>query len=47
MQSEWFFKRGYYYFTIRTEEKRVHFYENNLDLIDFWVSEISLAKRFY
>jgi hypothetical protein len=46
-QSKWFFKRGHYYFVVRSESKTSYFFLDNLDLANHWTSEILKAKEFY
>jgi hypothetical protein len=36
-KSKWYFKKGQYYFTIGTKEKKSVFFDDNLQVIKFWV----------
>lgn len=45
--SKWFFKKGYYYFIVRSESKTSWFCYENLDLINYWTKEIQFAKEFH
>ena len=46
-QSKWFFKRGNYYFIVRSDTKTSYFYLDNLDMANYWTNEIRFAKEFY
>jgi len=46
-QSKWFFKKGQYYFIVRSNEKTSYFFMDNLDLVNYWTREIAQAKAFY
>jgi len=46
-QAKWFFKRGQYYFIVRSDAKTSYFFLDNLDLINYWTNEIHDAKEFY
>ena len=46
-QGKWFFKKGQYYFIIRSESKTCYFFHDNLDLVQYWIHEIHHAKQFY
>lgn len=46
-ESRWFFKPGYYYMHIETKDKEVVFYDDNLDMVNFAIGQIDLARRFY
>jgi len=43
----WYFTRGCYYFSVKTESKTLVFFDDNLDVVNFWVTQISKAKAFY
>lgn len=36
-ESKWYFKQGFYYFKVETSEKEQVFYDDNLDVVNFWV----------
>lgn len=44
---KWFFKKGYYYFLVRSEQKTSWFCYENLDLVNYWTKEIYFAKEFH
>lgn len=46
-QSKWFFKKGNYYFIVRSESKTSWFCYENLDLVNYWTREIFFAKEFH
>ena len=46
-QSKWFFKKGQYYFVVRSDNKTSYFYLDNLDLASYWTRAIHQAKNFY
>lgn len=46
-QAKWFFKKGQYYFIVRSEQKTSYFFHDNLDLVNTWCREIHKAKEFY
>ena len=46
-QSKWFFKKGQYYFIVRSDSKTSYFYLDNLDMINYWQTAIKEAKEFY
>jgi hypothetical protein len=46
-QSKWFFKKGNYYFIVRSESKTSWFCYENLDLVNYWTQEIHFAKQFH
>jgi len=46
-QAKWFFKKGQYYFIVRSEAKTCYFFHDNLDLVNYWIREIHDAKQFY
>ena len=46
-KSKWFFKKGQYYFIVRSNDKTSYFFMDNLDLVNYWTKEISQAKKFY
>ena len=37
-ETRWFFKQGYYYFELETADKKIIFYDNNLDMVNFAVN---------
>ena len=39
-QAKWYFKRNSYYFVIRSDNKTSVFFHDNLDLVNYWTSEI-------
>ena len=45
--SKWFFQKGQYYFKVSTKRRTSIFFDDNLEVIQFWVMRIALAKRFY
>ena len=45
--SLWYQKKGCYYFSVKTNSRHSIFYLDNLDLVTFWINEISLSKKFY
>ena len=46
-ESRWFFKNGFYYFLIETEQKEIVLYDNNLDMVNFAINQIQMARRFH
>jgi hypothetical protein len=46
-ESRWFFKNGFYYFRITAPDKEIIFYDNNLDMVNFTITQIQIARRFY
>jgi hypothetical protein len=44
--NAWYTKKGRYYFSIKTLSLQSIFYLNNLDLINFWMNEIDISKKF-
>ena len=46
-ETKWYFSRGCYYIKIATKDKTVVFFDDNLDVINFWVNQISVARKFY
>ena len=46
-KSKWFFKKGQYYFIVRTLEKTSYFFLDNLDMVSQWAREIHQAKEFF
>ena len=46
-ETKWYFSRGYYYMQVATKDKTQIFFDDNLDVINFWVSQISMASKFY
>ena len=46
-ESKWYHTRGYYYMEVATEDQSLVFMGDNLDLIMFWISQISIAKKFF
>ena len=47
LETKWYFSRGCYYMQIATKDKTQVFLADNLDVINFWVNQISLAIKFY
>jgi hypothetical protein len=39
-QAKWFFKRGQYYFIVRSDSKTSYFFLDNLDIVNCWTNEI-------
>lgn len=46
-QTKWYFSRGQYYMTVVTPDKKQVFFADNLDVINFWVNQISMARKLY
>lgn len=46
-QTKWYFSRGQYYMTVATPDKKQVFFADNLDVINFWVTQISFARKLY
>lgn len=46
-EHRWYFTNGCYYFRVETKDKAMVFFDNNLDVINFWVNQITQAKKFY
>jgi len=46
-QSKWFFKKGQYYFIVRSDNKTSYFCNDNLDLVNYWPRVIHQAKEFH
>jgi hypothetical protein len=46
-KSKWFFKKGQYYFIVRSNDKTSYFFMDNLDLVNYWTKEIDNAMKFY
>ena len=46
-ETKWYFSRSHYYMKIESADKTSIFYDDNLDVVNFWVRQIILAKRFY
>lgn len=46
-ESRWFFKNGFYYFRITAPDKEIIFYDNNLDMVNFTITQIQIARKFY
>jgi hypothetical protein len=44
--TSWFEKKGRYYFSIKTLSIQSVFYLSNLDLVNFWINEIDISKKF-
>jgi hypothetical protein len=36
-ESKWYFKQGFYYFLVETADKEQVYYDDNLDVVQFWV----------
>ena len=48
LESKWYFSRGQYYMrVVNSDDKELVFLNDNLDIINFWVHQIILAKSFY
>ena len=45
--SKWYFSRNCYYLKIETTEKESVFFDDNLDVVMFWLRQITQAKQFY
>jgi len=39
-ESKWYFKQGFYYFKVQTSDKEQVFFDENLDVVNFWVTQI-------
>jgi len=37
-ETKWYFSRGFYYLKIANKDKTVVFFDDNLDVINFWVN---------
>ena len=37
-ESKWYFTRGNYYMKVATKDKTQIFFDDNLDVINFWVN---------
>lgn len=46
-ETKWYFNRGQYYMKVVTPVKEQIFFEDNLDVINFWVRQIGKARKFY
>lgn len=46
-ETKWYFSRGCYYMKVATPDKEQVFFDDNLDVINFWVHQISVARKFY
>ena len=46
-ETKWYLSKGCYYMRVSTDEKTMIFSDDNLDVINFWLNQITLAKRFY
>ena len=46
-QTKWFYKKGHYYFIVRSDSKTSWFCYENLDMVNNWTREIHQAKEFY
>jgi len=46
-KQKWFFKKGMYYFIVRSDSKTSYFCMDNLDLVNYWTTEIHQAKAFH
>lgn len=46
-EESWYQKRNNYYFHVKTASQKSIFFTNNLDLVQFWLNEISHSGRFY
>jgi hypothetical protein len=44
--TSWYTKKGRYYFSIKTLSIQSVFYLSNLDLVNFWINEIDISKKF-
>jgi len=40
-ESKWYFKQGFYYFKVETSDKEQIFFDDNLDVVNFWVTQIT------
>jgi len=36
--SQWYFNKGYYYFKIATKDNSEVFFDDNLDVVQFWIN---------
>ena len=46
-ETKWYFTKGCYYMNVKTDSKNMVFMDDNLDVINFWLNQIALAKKFY
>lgn len=46
-KSKWYFSRGFHYMRVVTPEKTQIFFDDNLDVVSFWVNQIYVARKFY
>lgn len=46
-ETKWYFSQGCYYMKVATEDKTQIFMDDNLDVINFWVNQINIARKFY
>jgi hypothetical protein len=46
-KRRWYFRKGQYYFIVQTPQKTSIFFDDNLEVIVFWVEKILQAKAFY
>ena len=46
-ETRWYHSRGQYYMKVATPSKTAVFFDDNLDVVNFWVSQIDTARKFY
>ena len=46
-QKQRFFKKNFFYFIVRSDNKTSYFFLEDLPLVSHWVAEIQEAKEFY
>ncbi len=46
-ETKWYHARGFYYMEVATEDESLVFMGENLDVIMFWINQISIAKKFF
>ena len=46
-ETKWYHSDGRYYMMVATRNKQQIFYSDNLDVINFWITQIDMARKFY
>jgi len=46
-ETKWYFSRNCYYLRINSDEKDHIYFDDNLDVIMFWMRQITQAIKFY
>jgi len=45
--SKWYTNKDFYYFQFETEDKLHVYFDDNLDIVMFWIRQIQTAMKFH